>query len=170
MKNVLRASIALVATSLIVTPALAEYTKPVGLSVRAGIFFAQGRAADAEGQNWFTAGGEYKLGDLSFKEAGYSAHYSLSLDYYGKGGFTSLPLLLNYVSRTPNFYYSVGAGVASTHVRVGGSTSTDTEFAYQLSIGKDFVQSKMPVFVELRYFGNNKTDMNGFALVGGIRF
>lgn len=170
MKNVLRTSLSLVAASLIVTPALAEYSKPVGLSVRAGIFLAQGRAEDAEGQNWFTIGGEYKLGDLGFKDGGYSTHYTVSLDYYGKGGFSSLPLLVNYVSRTPNFYYSVGAGVASTHVNFGGNSSTDVEFAYQLSIGKDFVRSNMPVFVELRYFGNNKTDMNGFSLVGGIRF
>lgn len=169
MNNILKAAMAVSATVLLVAPAFAQYNKPVGLSVRAGLFLAQGRAKDFEGQNWFTAGAEYKLGNLKFNNTS-STSYSVSFDYYGKGSLSSAPLLVNYVTRTESFYYSVGAGVAFTHQNFNGPSSSDMEFAYQLSIGKDFVRSNTPLFVEFRYNGNNRTELNGFSLVGGVRF
>lgn len=171
MNNTLKATMAVAAAALIVTPAFAQVKKPTGLSVRAGLFLAQGRAEDLEGQNWFTAGVEYKLGDLSYQD-NMTASYSLSLDYYGKGSLSSAPLLMNYIGRFEGFYYSAGAGVAFTHQNFsgGGNSSSDMEFAYKLTLGKDFVRSNTPFFVELSYHGNNRTDLNGFAVVGGLRF
>lgn len=169
MNNTLKASMAVAAVALVVTPAFAQYQKPAGISVRAGLFLAQGRAEDREGKNWFTVGAEYKLGDLHFTD-NQTASYSLSLDYYGKGGISAAPLLINYVGRFESFYYSAGAGVAFTHTNFGQGSASDTEFAYQLSVGKDFARGNMPIFVELKYYGNNRSDLNGFALVGGVRF
>ncbi len=168
MKNILKAAMAVTAAALFVTPAVAQYQKPLGLSFRLGLFLAQGKAKDAEGQNWMTGGFEYKLGNLKFNDTS-STSYTVSLDYYGKGSQSSAPLLVNYVTRLESFYYSAGAGVSFTHTNFSGSDSS-LEFAYQLSIGKDFVRSNTPLFVELRYNGNNRTDLNGFSIVGGVRF
>ena len=168
MNNILKAAFAVTTVALLVTPALAQ-DKPTGLSVRAGLFLAQGAAEAVEGQNWFTAGFEYKLGDIAFNDT-FASSYSISLDYYGKGSQSSAPLLLNYIGRFESFYYSVGGGVAFTHTKFGATSSSDMEFAYQLSVGKDFVRSKNAFFVEARYNGNNRTALNGFSFVGGLRF
>ena len=169
MNNTLKATMAVAAAALVVTPAFAQVKKPAGISVRAGLFLAQGAAQDAEGENWFTAGLEYKLGDLNYGDQ-MTSSYSISLDYYGKGSLSSAPLLINYIGRFEAFYYSVGAGVAFTHQNFNGPSSSDMEFGYQLTLGKDFVRSQTPFFVEVKYYGNNRKDLNGFALVGGIRF
>jgi hypothetical protein len=68
-----------------------------------------------------------------------------------------------------SFYYSVGGGISFNHTKFGTSSS-DTELAYQLSIGKDIVRGDQPYFVEFRYNGNTRTELNGFSIVGGIRF
>lgn len=168
MKNTLKAAFAVTVAAGMVVSAYAQ-DKPQGISIRAGLFLAQGNAKDAEGQNWATAGVEYKVKDLSYNGNTHTS-YSLSLDYYGKGSQSSAPLLANYIWRTDSFYYSVGAGVAFTHTKFGPVSDSGMEFGYQLSIGKDFVRSKMPFFVELRYNGNGRTDLNGFSIVGGLRF
>lgn len=168
MKNTLKTALALVAVAGMMTTAYAQ-DKPTGVSVRAGIFLAAGNAKDAEGQNWFVGGLEYKLGDLKY-DGSTNTSYSLSLDYYGKGSFSSAPLLMNYIWRTESFYYSVGAGVAFTHTAFGGKSDSAMEFGYALTLGKDFVRGGKPLFVEAKYFGNNRSELNGFALMGGIRF
>lgn len=165
----LRTGIVAVATAALVAPALADYQKPMNLSFRAGGFFAQGVPKNVEGTNWFTAGLELKLRDLSTGGAS-NAHYSVSLDYYGKGSYSNIPLLLNYVSRGDHFYWSAGAGVSFAHTPGVGGSDSEMEFAYQLSVGKDFVRNATPLFVEFRYFGSNVSDLSGFSLVGGIRF
>ncbi|MCU0316553.1 MAG: hypothetical protein MUC92_08170 [Fimbriimonadaceae bacterium] len=165
-------AIALFVAALAV-PAAADYQKPMGLSVRAGLFWTgSGYAQSFEGNRWFTFGAEYKLGDLSFanKNNKYSASYSISVDYYGKGGFSNTPVLLNYIGRTESFYYSAGAGLGFGKVFGGGSGNSNGDFAYQISAGYDITRFSLPAFVEVRYFGSTRSELNGFALVGGVRF
>ena len=171
MKNIVKTVAVVGAGMALMAPAAAEYSKPMDISIRAGIYFAKGAAEAAEGRNWFTAGIEYKLRDLKAGDRpDYSAAYSISLDVYGKGSFSAAPLLINYVGRTPSFYYSAGAGVAFTHFREGTGSDSSLQFGYQLSIGKDFVRGNMPLFAEIKFFGNGKAALSSFAIVGGVRF
>jgi hypothetical protein len=156
-------------SAALVVPAMAQYAKPMDLSVRAGIFLASGDGKKFEGQNWFTIGLEKKLKDIPSANPDYMAHWSVSLDYYGKGGFSNVPLLYNYVGRNSDFYYGVGAGVGFGRTQSAGSDST-LDFNYQLSLGRDLDFGGQPLFVELRYFGSGRTALSGFSVVGGIRF
>ena len=154
--------------------ASAQYNKPIGLSVRIGLFYpSNGDARDAEGQGWFAGGLEYKGGDLKFNSTNpkQSAMWTASLDYYGKGSFSQVPVLLNYVAHSDAFYWTGGAGIGFGRVpRTGGGSTTDTEFAFQVGVGYDFVKSQMPLFVEIKYWGSSESKVTGFAFYGGFRF
>lgn len=165
MKGILKTGLLAIAVSALAASASAQYNKPMGLSFRAGLFMSQGAAKAAEGQNWFTLGFEKKMKDGKM-DGGNATMWTLSADYYGKGSFSNIPVLYNYVNRGEDFYWSAGAGVGFTHLP-GGS---QTEFAFQLSIGKDFVKSNQPLFIEARYWGCGESSLAGFSVVGGIRF
>lgn len=169
MKSMVKIGLVAVISAALVVPAMADYAKPQGLSLRAGWFMAQGDGKAFEGKNWFTIGLEKQMKDAGTGQDGNTAHYSLSLDYYGKGGFSNVPVLYNYVTRMPEFYFSVGAGVGFGRTQSAGSDST-VDFNYQLSIGKDLNFGSQPFFVEARYFGSGRTALSGFSLVGGVRF
>jgi hypothetical protein len=149
----------------------AQETRPIGLSIRAGGFFPSTSDARDESDVWFTAGIEYKLKDLYFNEAkGDTSHLSLSLDWYESGDYRGLPLLVNYVGTKNQFFYSVGAGVSfAKWVNGVGSTDEDTIFGYSVALGYQFQQGQTPVFVEARYFGAEKSDLNGLAFSVGVR-
>jgi len=170
MKSMVKFGIAAALSAVLVVPAMAQYEKPMNISVRAGWFMAQGDGKKAEGQNWFTMGAELKLKDIPSANPDNLAHWSLSIDYYGKGSFANVPVLYNYVGRHPDFYYSVGAGVGFGKRNTPTGTDSSIDFNYQLSVGKDFNFSGNALFAEFRYFGNNRDALAGFSLVGGIRF
>ncbi len=151
---------------------MADYNKPLGLSVRAGIFWTSSDAAKAvEGNRWFLGGLEYKLGDLKYGSDGMNSSYSVSLDYYGKGGWSSAPVLFNVVARQSALYYSAGIGFAFTKTYSNGvSNGSNTDFAYQFTLGYDLVKGQQPLFIEGKYFGSGRPDLNGIALAVGIRF
>ncbi len=158
----------------VATQSQAQYTKPIGMSMRIGLFYpSNGDARTVEGQGWFSGGLEYKMANVHFDSSkpNQSASWSLSLDYYGKGSYSNAPLLANYVFRNEQIYLSGGAGIGFGHVpATGGGSKTDTEFAFQLSVGYDFVKAQTPLFVELRYFGSSESKLTGFGIYGGIRF
>lgn len=156
------------------TIAFAQETKPIGLSIRAGIFWPTQARAKAAGKTWFGGGVEYKLGDLKLAEAGstLSSSYSVSVDLYQKGSWRNVPVLLNYIGRSSEgFYFFGGAGVGFARtINAVNVKKNSTAFAYQLGVGYDLNKSKMPIFLEAKYIGSSKSDLNGFGVFAGIRF
>lgn len=154
--------------------ASAQYGKPIGASFRVGLFYpTNGEARDVEGRGWFGGGLDYKIADLNFSagETKYSASWGASVDYYGKGSFTNVPLLVNYYGRVDQFYYVGGAGIGFTRVpNNNGGSSTATDFTFRMGLGYDFVKVGTPFFLELDYFGCNESKLNGFGVYAGIRF
>lgn len=151
----------------------AQYEGTNNFSVRAGAFFPSDRDARNQSNTWFTIGVEFRLGELNLgmeQDPASQSFYSVSADYYGSGDFSAVPILVNYIGHTNQFYYTVGAGVAFSRQPVIGGTSDKAEFAYQLGVGYDFAESATPFFAEARYFGNANSRLNGFALTVGIRF
>jgi len=153
--------------------AMAQESKPLGLSLRAGGFFpSAGKARDLK-DVWFGMGAEFKIKDLpdSSTDPAYSDSLAVSLDYFGADDARSLPLLLNYVGRKNEFFYSVGAGVGFNKDISGASFVTKNRFAYQVGIGYDFVKGTTPLFVEAKYFGfASGAKLNGLGLYLGVRF
>ena len=67
--KILAAAAGVIAVSAAV-PALAQETKPVGLSLRAGVFFPTAGVAKDAGKSWFIGGAEYKLEGLNLGTTG----------------------------------------------------------------------------------------------------
>ena len=155
--------------------ATAQTTKPMGLSVRAGIAFPTSGYGRDIGRTWFGVGAEYKISDANFgtMDRGSSGIVTLSVDYYGKGAASSVPILINYVGMQNEFFYSVGAGLAMTRDEelVGGVNRgrNRTNFAYQFGVGYNFQSGSNPLFVEGKYLGNSNSRLNAFGLFVGVR-
>lgn len=153
----------------------AQTTKPMGLSVRAGLVWPTSGYGRSIGRTWFGVGGEYKVSDANFgtMDRGSSGIFSVSVDYYGKGAASAVPVLVNYVGMRNEMYYTLGAGLAITRDEelVGGVMQgrTKTNFAYQLGVGYNFQSGTNPLFVEGRFFGNSNTNLNGIGVFVGIR-
>lgn len=153
--------------------ALAQETKPIGVSIKIGQIEPQGRAAREEGKRWVIVGADMKVKDMKYDGKGKGEYLTASVDFYSKGDFSSIPLMLNYVVRQNEWYFLAGAGVAFTQdSRVFGSdTITDEaiELAFGIGVGYDFQNWKSPLFAEARYMGNGNDRLSGFAVSIGVR-
>ncbi len=170
MKSMVKFGLAVAASAALVVPAMAQYQATSGISLRAGVFFAQGDARRVEGRNFFTIGAEKRLADIPSAGRDYAANWSVSVDYYGKGSFANVPVLYNYVGRQSDFYFSAGAGLGFGKRLTPTGTDSSLDFNYQFSVGKDFNVSGRVLFLEARYFGSGRTELSGFSIVCGVRF
>ncbi|HAY13772.1 MAG TPA: hypothetical protein PLB31_06540 [Fimbriimonadaceae bacterium] len=174
MKNVARMGLVAALAVGVLAPAMAQYSKPSGLSVKGGLFFPiSNEAKNAAGSDWFGFGVDYELGNLfNVKSDGeVESTFHLSLDYYGDGDFSQVPVMLNYRGRQKNVYWVIGGGLGFVRTpKVGGGTTTNEEFAYNFALGYNFNQGATPYFIEARFLGSNEERLNGFGLYAGLRF
>ena len=150
----------------------AQFFDPADVSAKVGVFLpSDGDAKDSDSV-WFAVGLEHKIKDLHYGVAnpGFSTSVTVSADWYGKGGYRCVPILLNFVTRADLLYYSVGAGFAFAKTPLLVGTENSTEFAFQATVGMDIMSGVTPMFVEARYHLNGKSELSGFGLYGGVRF
>jgi hypothetical protein len=162
--NLKAISIAVIAAAASLSSA--QGYKPVGVDVRVGDFLPTDSGTQGVGNSWLDFGLDFELHRLSP-----SAHLAVSFDYAYREGYRSMPLLLNYVIRRGPAYVLAGVGGNFNVVpQSDGSTYTQTTFAYDLGIGYDFLHNAgNPIFIEGRFFGDQKADINGFGVFLGIR-
>lgn len=168
-----------VALAAVSVTAFAQETKPVGLSVRLGAFFpTDSGVKNATSKTWFVGGVDYKLhNSLSMGTMGAGKNgggdLGVSVDYFQKGSFRSVPILATYTGGQNEFFWTVGLGLALNKYDDGtgtGNTVNKSSFGYALAAGYNFQQGKSPLFVEARYYGNSKTQLSGFGLEVGFHF
>lgn len=153
--------------------ASAQATTPKGFSLRGGLFFPSNGAARDESRTWLGLGLDYRLGYLGQRTVGpreLATFASLSIDYYGSGDFSNIPVLLNYTARQDSLYASAGAGLGFQRRPEPGGSEGNVRFTFQLSAGYDFVRFRSPLFAEVRYWGSSSAQHAGFGVYGGIRF
>ncbi len=173
MKNYL--SLAAVAAVFVCAAAVNADTVdngPVGVSLKIGGFYpTQEGTRNTAGDSWLTAGIDYKLNTLKMSNMAPDSYFSISMDYAGKNNDRIVPLLLNYTSGQ-SFYWSVGLGFSFTNfVQDDGVQNDKTRFAYSAAIGYNFGGTgQIPVFLELRYQGNEQPRVAGIAATIGARF
>ena len=162
-RKVLAIAVGGFALGALALPAAAQTSKPVGLSIRAGVDFPTTNGSNTV---LFGAGLEFNLSNLTPGSMGLgnNGHISASIDYYGKNNAYVLPFLLNYVGTANEFYYSLGAGIA--YSKTG---TTNWNFGYSAAIGVNFSQSQTPLFLEGRFFGNSKSNLNAIGVYLGVR-
>lgn len=191
MNKLMVSSLFVVASAL----TLAQVTKPVGASAKIGVVFPTHRYARDLANTWFGAGIDFKLADLSLgMSTALPTKLSVSVDWYGKGEASAVPVLLNLTGTSANgWFYSGGIGLSFTHdenQRVAGTgtgggekvapgtgpggitrqAQRSTNFCFTLAVGYNFSNVVTPVFAELRYFGHSRSELNAFGVYVGVRF
>ena len=93
------------------TFASAQETRPIGLSIRGGLFFG-------EGDSDLAFGAELKVKDVNWEGigSGYLGSITVSADHFGN----TTPVMLNFVARNAEWYWTGGAGVMFGERRVRG--------------------------------------------------
>lgn len=96
----------------------------------------------------------------------------LSVDFYGKGDYRSIPFLYNYVaySTKSDFFLSLGAGVSFITRPDATGTESVGRFAYQVGLGYNLTKGENSSFVEAKFMGNGASELNGFGVFFGVRF
>jgi hypothetical protein len=146
--------------------AQASNDKPVGISLRAGLFLPVNGDARDGGDSWVGFGMDYKLKDLSSEGLSYQSAVGLSVDSFQKGSFGNVPVLLNYIRTQGDFFYSVGAGVGFTRT----PDENKAKFSYQVGFGYLFPnKDSFPISVEAKFFGCENNQLNGFGIYAGVR-
>jgi hypothetical protein len=170
-RKILTAALGAIVVFATAVPASAQVTQPVGVSARIGAFFPTNEGARSQSNTWFAGGVEYRLRDMQLGtlDAATMSHLALSVDFMGSGDYRHTPLLVNYVVRSNELFYSVGAGVGFGRIPLVEGTSTRTRFAYQLGVGYDFQRGQTPLFLEAKYFGSSQTELNGIGFYIGVR-
>ena len=167
-RKILAVAASAVAVCALAASASAQTSKPVGLSIRAGVGWPT--SGNNGHDTLFCAGAEFKISDANWNNMGgpgTGGHISLSADYLGRNSAYAFPVLINYVGQANEFFYSVGAGASFDH---GGSgTSNKTNFGYQFGLGYNFQQAQTPLFLEAKFFGSSKSDFNAIGVYLGIR-
>lgn len=161
------------ALTAVTATSFAQASQPKGLSARVGVFLPSNGAARDQSPTWLGAGLDYRLGYVGQKtiaDRDVSAFTSISVDWFGSGSYSSLPILFNYTFRQESLYAGAGAGIAFQRKPELVGTDTNSRFAFQLSVGYDFVKQNQPYFAELRYWGGSSAQHTGFGLYGGVRF
>jgi hypothetical protein len=93
----------------------AQVTKPLGLSLRAGLFWPTSSYGRSVGGTWLGVGADFKLLDLPTSSVeGLPARVSLSIDFYGRGEARAVPVLINITGFSKQTYYSAGVGFSMT--------------------------------------------------------
>ncbi|RYG48648.1 hypothetical protein EON79_03840 [bacterium] len=165
---------AIAALAATVVPAFAQSVVPgsTGLSARVGAFFPAHTTARNLSKTWFAAGIQYKGGDLVNGpfNARVSASYAFSVDYIQRADFRIVPVMVNYVGEVDRIFFTAGVGVAFTRFPVAGGSDDKARFAYTLGAGYKVNIGTVPAFVEGKFWGNEKSEANGFGLYAGVRF
>jgi hypothetical protein len=163
-RKVLAIALGGVALGAMALPAYAQTSKPLGLSIRAGVVFPT-----TNGSNTVLFGGglEYALSNSSTGNMGLGSngHLSISADYYGKNGAYAIPIMVNYVGTANEFYYTIGAGITDSNDSVNSSWN----FGYTAAVGINFSQSQTPFFLEGRFWGNSDSRFNAIGAYLGVR-
>lgn len=141
---------------------------PAGVMVRAGIFLPVNSTASNSASAWFAAGAQYKFYDIPGSPGDqFASGLALSADFYSRGAWSQAPVLLNYVATQGQVFLSGGAGIGFGHE----PTSTGIDFAYQAGVGYNFPSSgTTTVFLEAKWWGSDRTELDGFGLYAGLRF
>ena len=142
--------------------------QPVGASVRIGAFLPANSTTNKElGTAIFAFGADYRLASRTPRLFGLESYLEGSVDYYRRDETGAIPILLNYVATSGQYYFKVGAGVSFESFPGDDFAG----FGYQLGAGYNIPStSRLPLFLQASFFGADRSRVNGFGLYVGARF
>lgn len=141
------------------------------LTVRLGLAFpTNGTVKDAVKE--FTAiGFQYKVADLGGNDS-YTKSGEISIDFYSRGDYRHIPVLYNYVgtSKKGDSFWSIGAGVGFIGLPSGAGTESIARLSYALGAGINLSSGQTASFIEAKFFGSQKSEVNALGFYFGVRF
>ena len=142
--------------------------QPIGASVRLGVFLpTNNRTNDVVGSGFFAFGADYRLNFKSPRLIGLDSYVEGSVDYYRRDNTGAIPVLLNYVVTTGQYFFKVGAGVSFQSLPGDDKAG----FGYQFAGGYNIPStSRLPIFVQASFFGADRSRVNGVGLFVGTKF
>ena len=139
-----------------------------GVSLRLGALFPTDTSTiDKSGTGLIAFGADLRLDPRTPRLGGLESNLSVSIDYYRRDDTGSIPVLLNYVARSGRYFFNLGAGVAFESIPgkdVAG-------FGYSAGVGYELpTSSSLPVFLQVKFLGADRSKVNGFGAYVGVRF
>jgi hypothetical protein len=153
-----------------VSMSLAQTNGQHDLSFRLGAEF---ESTGGNNTNW-AAGLDYKLPMYKAPAArgSYQSYFGISGDYYGRSNNYNIPIAATYNVRAAQLVFSGGVGIDFS--KDFGSTTSGLGFqlaaTYEFSGTGAKSGTGAPIFIQVKYFFANQTDLSGFAAYLGIRF
>ncbi|MBI1334164.1 MAG: hypothetical protein JST12_20340 [Armatimonadetes bacterium] len=122
-------------------------------------------------KEFYGIGFQRKISDVRSSEM-YDSSLELSLDYYGRGNYRHIPILLNYVgqSKNGNTFWSVGGGLGFIKQPTATGTESIARAAYQASVGLNLTSGQTASFVEVKFFGSESSAVNAYGIYYGVKF
>jgi hypothetical protein len=143
--------------------------QPAGVSARIGLFFPTDAAPRRVADNWFAFGVEYNLSTRV--NPLHADRMTISLDHVSRGDYRSVPLLVNLYRHHGQMYFGAGVGVAFSRYPRGLDVDDRARLGYQFTVGHEFGNAgSYPIFLEGRFLGNERAELNGFGIFAGVRF
>ena len=141
------------------------------ISLRLGLGYPVIASTRNTAKEFYGFGLQRKVSSVGTSEH-YDTDLELSIDYYGRGDFRHIPILLNYVgkSKRGDTFWSVGGGFGFIKRPIIGGTESVGRIAYQASVGMNLSSGATTSFVELKYFGSELSELNTLGLYYGVRF
>jgi hypothetical protein len=141
--------------------------EPVGVSIRGGVFLPTSSDLNGRGNEFVAFGVEYKLFNIESPDPKIKTSVSFSLDYFARDDVSSIPFMANYVIRQQDIFGSVGVGFGLN--RANGNDYSD--FEYQVGVGYSFEHlGALPLFLEAKFWGSDRSEFDGVGLYAGLRF
>jgi hypothetical protein len=141
------------------------------ITLRVGFDYPVIASTRSAAKEFVGIGLQRKVSSVGMSE-NYTTDLELSIDYYGRGDYRHVPILMNYVghSRKGDSFWSVGAGFGFIKRPIIGGTESVGRIAYQGSVGMNLSTGETASFVELKYFGSELSQLNALGLYFGVRF
>lgn len=151
-----------------VAGAQARSSSQVGVSIRAGAVFPTDTSTnDDAGTGFFSFGVDYRLDPRLPRIFGLESNLAVSVDYFRRDDYGNIPITLNYFGATGRYFFTVGAGVGFENIP-GKSVAG---FAYEAGIGYELpTTSSLPVFLQVKFLGADRSKINGVGAYVGVRF
>ena len=148
--------------------AQAKSNSEVGLSARFGLFLPTNQNTNSTlGTGLLSFGVDFRLDPRTPRLFGLDSNLALSVDYFRRDQYGNIPVTLNYVARTGQYFFTVGAGVGFESLPIRDYTG----FAYTAAVGYTLpTTSSLPIFVEAKFLGADRSQIDGVGLYLGLRF
>ncbi len=158
--------------------ASAQSGQPSGISARIGLFLPSNKAAEDEGTTWLSFGLDYRFNQSNapamVMRNGTGTFYSLSVDYYDKGGYRNIPIAVNYNVRAQQLIFTAGAGgcieTAADHETIGLGFQIAVTYEFTGSAQTIGQMNQKPFFLQAKYFLASDSALDGLGVYVGMRF